>query len=259
MSTLLEQLRHWEKTHPLAEPSPRLPTQQKREIVVGGDVKWKPVDRQAAMLLRKANWLSQPPPPPKPDLINSTQKNRNHKTERPKMNQREAVIQKAMHSTEGTVLASDSCDPGHAQHGRVRTYTVAGETLFNLDDMNAVILDQIGKLPKETRPNVLAAQDARKIVAELTDGLGGDMERFKASTKLYLEDIRQTRFAMVSETAQMTGPLREVRQFFIGSDYKEQIERLREFVELCERLQKLKESGFLDSVADTMLRLAVEK
>jgi hypothetical protein len=30
--------------------------------------------------------------------------------------------------------------------------------------------------------------------------------------------------------------------------------RLREFVELCERLQKLKESGFLDAVADTMIK-----
>jgi len=32
--------------------------------------------------------------------------------------------------------------------------------------------------------------------------------------------------------------------------------RLSEFVDLCERLKKLKDSGFLDTVADTMIRLA---
>jgi hypothetical protein len=54
----------------------------------------------------------------------------------------------------------------------------------------------------------------------------------------------------------MTNALKEVRQFFIGSDYKAEMERLSEFVALCERMQKLKDTGFLDRVADTMLNLA---
>ncbi len=137
----------------------------------------------------------------------------------------------------------------------VRVRQVGGEMVINLEDMQRVLCDEIAKMPKETRPMVLAAQDARKIIDELTDGIGGQMEKFRADVKLYLEDIRQTRFAVVTETSNMTGPLKEVRQFFLGQDYKDQIARLREFVELCERLQKLKESGFLDKVADTMLRL----
>ena len=84
------------------------------------------------------------------------------------------------------------------------------------------------------------------------------MEKFRVDTKRYLEDIRSTRYAMVTEAAQMIGPLKEVRQFFLGGDYKEEVARLKDFVDLCERLQKLKESGFLDSVADTMLGLAVK-
>ena len=53
----------------------------------------------------------------------------------------------------------------------------------------------------------------------------------------------------------MITPLRDVREFFLGREYDQQMARLTEFVELCERLEKLKESGFLDSVAETMLRL----
>lgn len=106
------------------------------------------------------------------------------------------------------------------------------------------------------RPSEKAAEDARNIITTLLDGIGSEMDKFNANTKLYLEDIRQTRFAVVTETASMTKELKDVRQFFLGSDYNEQITRLREFVDLCERLHKLKQSGFLDSVADTMLRLA---
>jgi hypothetical protein len=131
--------------------------------------------------------------------------------------------------------------------------------LINADDLNLAICNEIAKMPSETRPAVRAAEDARKIMFELLNGIGGEMEKFRSDTKMYLEDIRQTRFAVVQEASQMTGPLKEVRQFFIGSDYREQIERLKEFVDLCERLQKLKECGFLDNVADTMLRLASNK
>jgi hypothetical protein len=142
-----------------------------------------------------------------------------------------------------------------SKEGLKITY-VNGEPLIDIDSAFAVIAAKIANLPKETRPAVKAAEDARAIIKELMQGLGGDMERFEANSKLYIEGIRQTRFAIVTECSQMTKPLSEVRQFFIGSDYKEQVTRLREFVELCERLQKLKESGFLDAVSDTMLRLA---
>jgi hypothetical protein len=51
------------------------------------------------------------------------------------------------------------------------------------------------------------------------------------------------------------GALKEVRQFFLEESYETEIQRLHEFIDLCERLQALKESGFLDIVADTMLKL----
>jgi hypothetical protein len=134
--------------------------------------------------------------------------------------------------------------------------TVNGVQMFSVDELSSLICAEIAKLPSETRPNVRAAEDARKIIAELTEGIGGEMEKFRADNKRYLEDIRSTRFSIITETSQIIAPLKEVRQFFLGSEYKEEISRLKEFVDLCERLNALKESGFLDNVADTMLRIA---
>ena len=71
-----------------------------------------------------------------------------------------------------------------------------------------------------------------------------------------LEDMRLTRMTVNSELSQLMKPLSELRKFFLGPEHDEEIRRLKEFVELCERLQALKQSGFLDSVADTMLKLS---
>jgi hypothetical protein len=116
---------------------------------------------------------------------------------------------------------------------------------------------EVPLLVKEMNPSVEAARACRATMDELMHGIGGEMETFKKDAKHWLEEIRSTRMATVAECSQMTKSLRDVRQFFLGSDHKEEITRLREFVDLCERLVALKESGTLDAITDTMLRLAV--
>jgi len=276
MNALQAQLLQWQKAHPKPEPSPRpvlrIYEPQKKEIVAGGEVLWKPVNREAAKLLAKASWIHHPPEPgpiyekkisnPRHAPSPARDEEGDHtgpRSPRAKPKKRKKKPMKG-NLSETTITQEGGMPPNQKDYvskDGVRIKMVNGEPMFNLDDMSQWLALEIAKLPKETRPNVQAAEDARKIIAELTQGIGGEMEKFRADTKRYLEDIRQVRFAVVTETAQMTGPLKEVRQFFLGGDYKEEVARLKEFVDLCERLQKLKESGFLDSVADTMLRLAV--
>jgi hypothetical protein len=50
--------------------------------------------------------------------------------------------------------------------------------------------------------------------------------------------------------------LGDVRQFFLEDDYKKEIARLHEFIDLCERLKALKEEGLLDAVSDIILKLS---
>lgn len=259
---LKEQLNHYEKklatesittTAPIREADEKQEPPKLRdrpgEKVVGGDILWKPIDRAAAMLLAKAPWWAHPPQvmPPQPEPKQETKKPKRKRTH----------MKGAITESGGTIYQDDSPTNGEylAKSG-LKIKMVNGEPFFRVDEIDSLIAEQISKLPAENRPNVLAAQDARKIIRELLDGIGGEMEKFNANSKQYLQDIRQTRFAVVSETASMTKELKDVRQFFFGSDYNEQVGRLREFVDLCERLHKLKQSGFLDSVADTMLRLA---
>lgn len=246
-----------------AEQIPRsIPSfQRPPEKVVGGDVLWKPIDKQAAILISKAPWWAQPV------YENTKIETKKSKPDSIRGQKEKSKLQQKIPRTKTKI--SNMSEPELMNHqtgdktlfGNIKGITPARHNekgpLYRLTDIQDLIIQSIEALPKETRPTVRSAEDARQIIQELLVGITVDMDKFKSNTKMYLEDIRQTRFAVVTETAQMTKELKDVRQFFLGSDYKEQIERLKEFVSLCEKLQKLKESGFLDKVADTMLRLAV--
>lgn len=71
-----------------------------------------------------------------------------------------------------------------------------------------------------------------------------------------LQDIRQTRVAIGHESRQLLAECGDVRKFFLSEDHEKEVAKLREFIELCERLRALKNDGTLDKVADTILKLA---
>ena len=131
-----------------------------------------------------------------------------------------------------------------------------GQVEINREDLMVMVCEMVNELPKESRPTVREAKDARAIVNELLNGIGADVEGFKKTSQQYISDIRGVRMAVAGEVNQIIQPLADIRKFFLAHDHKEEISRLKEFVDLCERLQALKASGFLDSVADTILKVA---
>jgi hypothetical protein len=131
-----------------------------------------------------------------------------------------------------------------------------GEVEINREDLMVMVCEMVNELPKEARPTVKEAKDARAIVSELIHGIGADVEEFKKTSQRYVSDIRGVRMSVALEVNQIIQPLADIRKFFLAHDHKEEIFRLKEFVDLCERLQALKSSGFLDSVADTILKVA---
>jgi hypothetical protein len=127
------------------------------------------------------------------------------------------------------------------------------------DDLMELLCNEADKLPKQSKPTVKEAQDAREIVNTLLSGMGGDIEDFKKTSNQYITDIRAVRMAVATEVSQIIQPLSDIRKFFLAHDHKDEVARLKEFVDLCERLQALKSTGFLDTVADTILKLTEVK
>lgn len=135
-----------------------------------------------------------------------------------------------------------------------------GKPLLNVGKLNVAIANEVIKTAK-TIPEAMSqlteqAIDAKTALAEACNGIGVNMEKLKPMKKEMIDELRGLRMTTTTEVAAMLKPLEDLRKFFLGAEHDKEIARLREFVDLCERLETLKKSGFLDTVADTMLKLS---
>ena len=139
-------------------------------------------------------------------------------------------------------------------------YKGTSEPLFNMVKVREAIGREGQALAKQVPTIMTELQEKTKEAGDVLDEAvrhcGSALEKLKPLKKDVIEELRGMRMTTTSEAAAMLKPLEEIRKFFLGDDHKQEVERLKEFVELCERLQKLKQSGFHDTDADTMLKLA---
>ena len=134
---------------------------------------------------------------------------------------------------------------------------VNGEECYTEAEATRMMIED---LIKNTAPNIkqIAASgiQMRYFLETACTNIGPMVRKIAADATECLKELRDAKSALTIENNILLRDLKEVRQFFLGPEHRQEIERLKEFVELCERLQKLKQDGTLDAVADTILRLA---
>lgn len=204
------------------------------EKVAGGDILWKPVDKLAAKMLWRSGWLEKPP---QTTTINQKPKEKNMQRE------------KSYHDQQATSKPGDHLMP----NGEVLHVKSRDEQTRELVD--AVIKRSV-KAVDQTTELLDKALDARAALDMLANQWKTQWLDFQDTCNSRLTELRQTRFAMDSEMRQILTMMRDMRKFFLEDDYAVERARLKDFMETCERLKALKDSGFLDTVADTMLNLA---
>ena len=135
-----------------------------------------------------------------------------------------------------------------------------GTPMINMEKLAPVIAGNAIKTAQQI-PQVMSdlieqTLEAKQSLSEACNGIGDNMEKLKPLKKEMIDELRGLRMTTTTEVAAMLKPLEDLRKFFLGAEHDKEIARLREFVDLCERLETLKKSGFLDTVADTMLKLS---
>lgn len=98
-------------------------------------------------------------------------------------------------------------------------------------------------------------KESKELLMNALANIGALYDEFERISNKMLTSARSFRMGAVVEVASAMKPFQDLRKFFLEKDHETEITRLREFVDLCERLKVLKDSGFLDTVADTMLKL----
>jgi hypothetical protein len=211
------------------------------QSVVGGVYRPDPVDRAAAMLLARAPWWAfAPSMKQQPEQEDS------------KMEQRSDQELKAM----GTAVKEFSSQFGATVEEIMAATDDSGNCVI-AENMIRILLRYVeSKTPQKARETVQAMLGVKDVVASGTVSLMQSINDLDRTMTDAVQKVRSSRMCIVSDASSAVNALRDIRQFFLGPDYEREQKRLAEFVDLCERLKRLKDSGFLDTVADTMIRLA---
>ncbi len=113
---------------------------------------------------------------------------------------------------------------------------------------------EIEKMLAETNKEM---ENSKRILQELANEVAQLTDIVQPALEKQIAALRSARMATVGEIKESLVALREIRTFFIESRHREEMESLKEFVDVLERLQKLKAAGVLDAVSDTIINLGV--
>ena len=102
-------------------------------------------------------------------------------------------------------------------------------------------------------------EESKKVLETLANEIAAISDIIQPKLIEHIRKIRDSRMAVVSEVQTSLTQLRDLRKFFLESDYGQEMDRLERFVRICQQLKDLKESGVLDAVADISIRLAMKE
>ena len=69
------------------------------------------------------------------------------------------------------------------------------------------------------------------------------------------KELREKRLALTTEIKSSISLMRDIRKFFLEKDHKIEINRIEEFLNVCERVKALIEDGTMDTITETILKL----
>jgi hypothetical protein len=136
----------------------------------------------------------------------------------------------------------------------------ASDRKLSVSDANSVF---VGMIMESTEFGLKAitgeVKSALETLSEVSNEIGALSDVVAPKLQQQIRDIREHKMTIVRELREVLVTLREVRKFFLESDYETEVARLERFVRLCRELEALKAAGVLDAVCDSAIRLALKE
>lgn len=145
--------------------------------------------------------------------------------------------------------------PGNKDLGNGQVEHMASDDEMDVE-LSKAMMTMADRMHNQTIDLATRSMEARKFLDWHCNHVKESWLTWRDQTDKILEQMRQTRVAIGTESRQLLGECGDVRKFFLSDDHEKEVAKLREFIELCERLRALKNDGTLDKVADTILKLA---
>jgi len=101
--------------------------------------------------------------------------------------------------------------------------------------------------------------ESKKILQKLSNEVRVAFEAVHPTLIDQIKELRETRMTMVREIQAMLDPLRDIRKFFFSESHEQEMKELQKFITLCQELSALKQSGVLDAILDSVIRLSIKE
>jgi hypothetical protein len=121
----------------------------------------------------------------------------------------------------------------------------AGAIMEKVDEQMRMVAEEIG--------------ESKKVLQAAYNELTAVSTQLTPLFREQITGIRTARMSVVSEIQSSLVALKDIRKFFLDSDYEKEMKRLSEFITLCKELKKMKDDGTLDVLCDAALKLAVKE
>jgi len=99
--------------------------------------------------------------------------------------------------------------------------------------------------------------ESSKILKATFNEVNATYELLEPKLAEMIHKVRTSRMTVTTELRQSLSIMKDVRKFFLESDFKIEMERLEKFVELGERLKAMIDDGTMDAITDVVLKLAI--
>ena len=129
---------------------------------------------------------------------------------------------------------------------------------MNLTQDQALALEFIGQAINATDRNFGlsdVANDAARALQAAIKILNPVAADFLLVSNKQLEELRLARMAIERETKMITQSIRDAAAFLNTEEAKAGIESMRKYVEVCERIQTLRNDGTFDTVLNAFLSM----
>jgi hypothetical protein len=119
-----------------------------------------------------------------------------------------------------------------------------------------ITLEENVEVIKETADTM---EHALEVLQETVNAVQKTSDHFFPIMAGMVKKTRDTRMTVTTELNKSLNAMKDVRQFFLDSDYKIEIERLKEFVDISERMRSLIQDGTMDAITDVAIKLAIKE
>ncbi|MEA1883758.1 MAG: hypothetical protein U9N62_04455 [Thermotogota bacterium] len=131
----------------------------------------------------------------------------------------------------------------------------ASEPWFSIASVGGVMEITAKELEKVNEE----VEESKKILQKLSNEINQTYELVEPELLKTIKRIRDARQTVSMELQGSLSIMRDVRKFFLESDYEKEVERLERFVNLGERMRILIKDGTMDALIDASIKLAIKE